>query len=448
MSQLPNMMSGLSLGNSPHSPTPAPKAAAQSGNRLPPVLKKYMNPSMQRPPNAALASHHSQSQSQPQSQSHYGESQRGPLLKLAGLNVSSKPSSPNPKLVQHTAHGLHGPAHSTTSRVLSSSLHPVHTTHPTARPEIKLGDYDGGFEIDAARKSVPTGEAAKILAMDSNANSANKMSLTSFTIGRPLGKGKFGRVYMARTNGPEKFIVALKCLHKQEIILGNVEKQVRREIEIQQNLRHPNILRLYSYFHDDKRIFLVLEYAARGEMYKIMSKIGKFDEKRASRYIAQMADALSYLHRKHVIHRDIKPENLLLDLNGKLKIADFGWSVHAPSDRRTTLCGTLDYLPPEMVEKKEHNARVDHWALGVLTYEFIVGSPPFEDFNGHQATYKRIVKVDMKIPDTISPEAADLIRKLLKYDPQERLALSEVLVHPWIKKYESRKHASGKVRES
>lgn len=117
-----------------------------------------------------------------------------------------------------------------------------------------------------------------------------------------------------------------------------------------------------------------------------------------------MADALSYLHKKHVIHRDIKPENLLIGLNGELKIGDFGWSVvrpagrmgircrrgpkltvwqHAPSNRRSTLCGTLDYLPPEMVEGKEHTAAVDLWALGVLTYEFVVGEPPFEVSHCH-----------------------------------------------------------------
>lgn len=96
-----------------------------------------------------------------------------------------------------------------------------------------------------------------------------------------------------------------------------------------------------------------------------------------------MTDALSYLHTKHVIHRDIKPENLLLGVSGELKIGDFGWSVHAPGNRRTTLCGTLDYLPPEMVEGKEHSEKVDLWALGVLAYEFLVGVPPFEDLNGY-----------------------------------------------------------------
>jgi len=152
-----------------------------------------------------------------------------------------------------------------------------------------------------------------------------------------------------------------------------------------------------------------------------------------------MADALKYLHAKHVIHRDIKPENLLIGMSGELKIADFGWSVHAPGNRRTTLCGTLDYLPPEMVEGRDHTEKVDLWALGVLTFEFIVGKPPFEDMAGYSATYKRIARVDLHVPDWVSPEAKDLIVRLLQYDPEKRLALDKVAVHPWIKKWESKR---------
>ncbi|PSR80464.1 hypothetical protein PHLCEN_2v6721 [Hermanssonia centrifuga] len=249
----------------------------------------------------------------------------------------------------------------------------------------------------------------------------------------------------------------MKTLYKSEIVQSKVEKQIRREIEIQQNLRHPHVLRLYGYFHDEKRIFLMLEFAGKGELYKQLTKHGCFTEKRSSRYVDQMADALSYLHSKHVIHRDIKPENLLLGINGELKIGDFGWSVHAPGNRRKTLCGTLDYLPPEMVEGKEHSEKVDYWALGVLTYEFICGAPPFEDLSGYNATYKRIARVDLKIPPKVSPEARDLITKvlislsvghgswllilcsqLLQYDPEKRIALSEVRKHPWIIKYRSK----------
>ncbi|WVR06452.1 hypothetical protein IAU60_003483 [Kwoniella sp. DSM 27419] len=449
---LHSMMSGLSLGpGAPGSPSPAPRGQANqpssSGsqqNRLPQALKKYMNPGLVRPANTGLANH-----------TQYAQSQRDPLMKIAGYNVpyqgtksaaNSPSGKPKPSLSQHTAHGIHGPAHSTSSRTMSVNPNTVkHASTTSASRAMELGKYDGGLEADAEGKEVVTGESARILEMESGGISGGSipLSLPAFQIGRPLGKGKFGRVYLARTKAPPHFIVALKCLHKAEIVQGKVEKQVRREIEIQQNLRHPNILRLYGYFHDSKRIFLVLEFAMKGELYKQLSKLGKFDEKRSSRYIAQMADALHYLHKKHVMHRDIKPENLLIGLKGELKIADFGWSVHAPSNRRTTLCGTLDYLPPEMIEGKEHTAQVDLWALGVLCYEFVVGGPPFEDLSGHAATYKRIRNVDLHIPDSVSPEVADLIKKLLQYNPQDRLALTEVMVHPWIKRYEKKRSTSG-----
>lgn len=179
-------------------------------------------------------------------------------------------------------------------------------------------------------------------------------------------------------------------------------------------------------------MYLILEFAAQGELYKILRKAKRFSEPQAAKYVGQMANALLYLHKKHVIHRDIKPENLLLGMDGDMKIADFGWSVHAPTNRRQTLCGTLDYLPPEMVEGREHNQQVDLWSLGVLCYEFLVGVPPFEEA-GHQHTYRRIAKVDLRIPDFVSPEAKDLIRKLLQHSPEKRLPLDQVLKHPWIR---------------
>lgn len=254
--------------------------------------------------------------------------------------------------------------------------------------------------------------------------------MTDFDIGKPLGKGKFGNVYLAREK-QSKYVVALKVLFKKQLHDHGVEHQLRREIEIQSHLRHPNILRLYGYFYDATRVYLILEFAAKGELYGYLKQSVRFPEDRSAFYVQQLTQALVYCHRKHVIHRDIKPENLLLDHRGNLKIADFGWSVHAPSLRRKTLCGTLDYLPPEMVEGLPHDANVDIWSLGVLAYEFLVGNPPFEA-QSHTDTYKRIAKVDLKFPSHVSASARDLISKLLVKNPKKRLTLDQVLQHPWI----------------
>lgn len=258
-------------------------------------------------------------------------------------------------------------------------------------------------------------------------------SLSDFEIGKPLGRGKFGQVYLAREKN-SKYLVALKVLYKEQLVKANVEHQLRREVEIQSHLRHPNILRLFGYFYDETRVFLILEYAAQGELYGDLQRLGSFDEPRAAGYIASLAHALDYCHRKHVIHRDIKPENLLVGLKGEIKIADFGWSVHTPRDRRRTMCGTLDYLPPEMIEGRDHDHSVDQWALGVLMYEFLLGQPPF-DAPGNTETYKRISGVDLKIPEgSMSSLAEDLIRRLLVKDPEKRLTLQKVLEHPWVVK--------------
>ncbi|XP_038624894.1 aurora kinase C-like isoform X2 [Tachyglossus aculeatus] len=261
-------------------------------------------------------------------------------------------------------------------------------------------------------------------------------TIDDFEIGRPLGKGKFGNVYLAREK-QSQFIVALKVLFKSQMEKEGVEHQLRREIEIQSHLRHPNILRLYNYFHDRRRVYLILEYAPRGELYKELQKSHHFDQQRTATIMEELADALQYCHRKKVIHRDIKPENLLVGLRGELKIADFGWSVHAPSLRRKTMCGTLDYLPPEMIERRTHNEKVDLWCIGVLCYELLVGSPPFESCSPNK-TYNRITQVDLKFPPSVPAGAQDLISKLLRHNPAERLPLARVLDHPWVRAHSRR----------
>ncbi|XP_062213238.1 serine/threonine-protein kinase Aurora-3-like isoform X3 [Phragmites australis] len=256
-------------------------------------------------------------------------------------------------------------------------------------------------------------------------------SMSDFEIGKYIGEGKFGKVYLAREK-QSGYVVALKVMYKAKLEKYRFHAHLRREIEIQHGLDHPNVLRLFAWFHDDERVVLVLEYAARGELYKVLRASGHFTERTAATYVASLAAALAYCHKKQVIHRDIKPENLLLDIEGRLKIADFGWAARSNA-KRHTLCGTIDYLAPEMVEKKAHDHAVDNWTLGILCYEFLYGSPPFEA-DEQDDTLRRIVTVDLTFPSThyVSAEAKDLISKLLVKDSSKRLSLEDIMKHPWI----------------
>lgn len=155
---------------------------------------------------------------------------------------------------------------------------------------------------------------------------------------------------------------------------------------------------------------MALELASKGELYKHLqnSPNGRFDEHRAAKYTYQVADALNYCHRNNVIHRDLKPENIMLTSDDNVKLADFGWSAHTGSTKRKTMCGTLDYLPPEMIEGQSYDDSVDQWCLGILCYEFLVGSPPFEA-QDTEHTYEKIRRLNVTYPKYLSFNAKNLI---------------------------------------
>ena len=300
--------------------------------------------------------------------------------------------------------------------------------------------------------------------------------LSDFDIGRPLGHGKFGHVYLAREKST-RFVCALKVLFKSQLLKAECEYQLRREIEIQSHLRHRNVLRLYGYFYDSSRVYLILEYAEGGELYKQLQAAGRFDDTQTATYISQLATAMQYCHSKGVYHRDLKPENLLLSKDkSSVKVSDFGWSVcqrdtatttstattatttsssasrgsqqqEAESkQRRKTLCGTLDYLSPEMIEGRAHDGGVDRWAVGVMMYEMLTGHCPFVT-DTYQETYKRICKVAVAWPKGgagggVGREAKDLICRLLVRESRGRASWDEVLRHPYIVKYAKKEAVS------
>mmetsp|Transcript_5233 Transcript_5233/g.8007 ORF Transcript_5233/g.8007 Transcript_5233/m.8007 type:complete len:312 (+) Transcript_5233:151-1086(+) len=267
-----------------------------------------------------------------------------------------------------------------------------------------------------------------------------KWSIEDFEIGRCLGKGKFGNVYLARTKADRR-VVALKVLFKEEIEKSELQHQLKREVEIHHRIKHDNVVRLFAYFHDATRVYLVLEYVSGGELFSELrnSPSGRFTEERASEVIRQLVSALAQCHKLRVVHRDIKPENILVTKDGKIKLADFGWSVASATAReemkRQTLCGTLDYLPPEMVAEQTYDERVDIWMTGVLMYEMLVGTAPFAA-PGVDETYDKVEECSYSLPPDISSEAKELVKALLVKDPRERLwPIKHVLLHPWITKH-------------
>lgn len=200
--------------------------------------------------------------------------------------------------------------------------------------------------------------------------------VSDFTLGKPLGKGKFGNVYYARQK-VSNIPIALKVLFKSQMNNEQILKMLKREIEIQFRLKHENINKLYSYFHDQKNVYLILEYAENGEFYKYLSKNrGLITEDHCKNFISQIGYALDYMHSRHVYHRDIKPENILIGNKDKLLLADFGSAVHAPPpshSTRYTVCGTPEYLSPEMILSCGHDSSLDMWSLGILMYEILYG---------------------------------------------------------------------------
>lgn len=304
------------------------------------------------------------------------------------------------------------------------------TATSTTKPAKEENNVNGEGKLAAGTSS---GGAAAVPNVVSDSTKCDpRWYVGRFDIGKPLGKGRFGSVYLARLKD-NKFIVALKVLFKSELVKSHLEHQLRREIEIQVRLSHKNILKMYGYFWDERKVYLILEFAPGGELYKQLQKKGKFPDAEAATYTYELADALNYCHTKGVIHRDLKPENLLLGYYGELKIADFGWSVHTGSvaEKRQTACGTMDYLAPEMVSRKPHDYRVDIWCLGIFTYELLVGKPPFE-CQTQDETYRKIYSVKYNFPNFVAAGARDLIGKALMRFPRERIALTEVMKHYWV----------------
>ncbi|EER06501.1 protein kinase, putative [Perkinsus marinus ATCC 50983] len=199
----------------------------------------------------------------------------------------------------------------------------------------------------------------------------------SFELGKTLGTGSFGRVRFVTHRDTGKHY-ALKILKKIAIVRLKQVDHINSEKAILKTIHHPMIVNLYGCFHDSRHIYLALEYVVGGEFFTHLRKVGRFENETARFYAAQIVSIFEYLHSKNIIYRDLKPENILLASDGYLKLTDFGFAKIV-EQRTYTLCGTPEYIAPEVLLNKGHGKAVDWWTLGILTYEMMVGYPPFVD---------------------------------------------------------------------
>ena len=262
---------------------------------------------------------------------------------------------------------------------------------------------------------------------DSNSDSKDsgvkqKVSLDDFELIRVIGKGSFGKVTLVKKKDNDKMF-AMKVLSKPNIIKRNQIEHTKTERNVLASINHPFIVRLHYAFQTEQKLYFVLDYAAGGELFFHLSRMKKFPENLTRFYCAEMTLALDCLHSHNVVYRDLKPENVLLDGSGHIKLADFGLAkenVTEAAEGAHSLCGTPEYLSPEVLDRQGHGTAVDWWNLGMVTYEMLTGLPPWYS-NDREKLFDRLRHAPLKFPFYVNRPAALFIHALLNRNPKERL---------------------------
>jgi len=262
----------------------------------------------------------------------------------------------------------------------------------------------------------------------------NKFGFYDFELKPTVGTGAFGRVRVVMIKDNEdKSPFALKMLNKSRILKGDHVDHVKAEAQILMQLSHPFIVNLLAVFHDSRRLCMLMEFVNGGELFGYLSKMEILSTPMTRFYACQIVLTLQYIHRKEIVYRDLKPENLLLDADGNLKLADFGFAMFLEG-RTFTLCGTPEYMAPEIIQSKGHGKPVDWWALGVLIFEMLAGFSPFFDEQPF-GVYQRVMAARLEFPDNFSADVRDLIRQMLTLDRKKRMGKlddgDDVKKHTW-----------------
>jgi len=250
-----------------------------------------------------------------------------------------------------------------------------------------------------------------------------------------IGKGSYAKVLLVKKKDNNE-LYAMKILKKENVEKRKQEKHIRTERDVLINIDHPFVIKFFYSFQNDRKLFFALEYCPGGELFNLLQKKKRFSEDQARFYSAQMILALEHLHEKDIIYRDLKPENVLIDKQGYVRITDFGLSrMHVKDHNEAkSICGTPEYLAPEIIMKLGYGKPVDWWTLGSIIYEMLVGIPPFYTSN-RQELFERIKFAAPKYPPHLSKRAKDLLELLLKKDPAKRLGFNGdaqvIKNHPW-----------------
>lgn len=252
--------------------------------------------------------------------------------------------------------------------------------------------------------------------------------LTDFTDIQYIAKGHFGKVYKVRSKLDDQ-IYCLKSLNKSAINADEEFANLAAEKEVLSAIDHPNIVKMYSSFQTKNRLYFIMDLIVGGELFYHLRNKKKFDEETTCYYAAQIVLAIEHLHKKNILYRDLKPENILLDQEGNAIITDFGLAKLNMSSNKTTktVCGTPEYIAPEVIQGKPYDKSADWWSLGILIYEMLSGKHPFKTKNNDvNAMYKKICEIPVKMRDEFSPEAKSLINGLLTIKNFNRLGASDL----------------------
>ncbi|CAL5869819.1 uncharacterized protein PFLUO_LOCUS4049 [Penicillium psychrofluorescens] len=294
-------------------------------------------------------------------------------------------------------------------------------SHPTPPQPPQQSHQSNASSINDLVNAGAAGNAhnATPQAVTKERSTRGKYAQEDFTLQRTLGTGSFGRVHLVQSKHNHRFY-AMKVLKKAQVVKMKQIEHTNDERRMLNRVRHPFLVTLWGTWQDSRNLYMVMDFVEGGELFSLLRKSQRFPNPVAKFYAAEVTLALDYLHQHQIIYRDLKPENLLLDRHGHLKITDFGFAKEVP-DITWTLCGTPDYLAPEVVSSKGYNKSVDWWSLGILIFEMLCGFTPFWDSGSPVKIYENILRGKVKYPPYLHEDAVDLLSQLITSDLTKRL---------------------------